>query len=297
MREALRRRRAEGIAGCRGIDGRGRRSSTARDDGARASPVSEEVVLTVRRPLAGVRRPAGGAGRELRRPQGRDARHHRPERRRQDDALQPPERLHRADQGRRVLMGQENSSACRRTRSAALGVGRTFQVVRPFPRMTVLHNVVVGAFVAAADEEKASRACERGARARRPRRREHGALAGGLTTVELRLMELARALASRRSSCCSTRRSPASAARRSSSMLGVDRPPPQGGVTIVIIEHTMHAMVRLADRFVVLDHGACSRTGEPEEVTQRSERDRSVSRQAVDGACSALSPSRSPTAD
>ena len=40
------------------------------------------------------------------------------------------------------------------------------------------------------------------------------------------------------------------------------------GTTIVIIEHTMHAMVRLVDRFIVLDHGAVLVEGEPESVTR-----------------------------
>ena len=40
------------------------------------------------------------------------------------------------------------------------------------------------------------------------------------------------------------------------------------GMTIVIIEHTMQAMVRLADRFVVLDHGAVLAEGLPQDVTR-----------------------------
>ena len=43
---------------------------------------------------------------------------------------------------------------------------------------------------------------------------------------------------------------------------------PQDGITIVIIEHTMQAMVRLVDRFVVLDHGAVLVEGKPEAVTR-----------------------------
>ncbi len=39
------------------------------------------------------------------------------------------------------------------------------------------------------------------------------------------------------------------------------------GLTIVIIEHTMQAMVRLADRLLVLDHGAVLASGSPEDVT------------------------------
>jgi branched-chain amino acid transport system permease protein len=40
------------------------------------------------------------------------------------------------------------------------------------------------------------------------------------------------------------------------------------GITIVIIEHTMQAMVRLVDRFVVLDHGAVLAAGPPDAVTR-----------------------------
>jgi branched-chain amino acid transport system permease protein len=39
-------------------------------------------------------------------------------------------------------------------------------------------------------------------------------------------------------------------------------------MTIAIIEHTMHAMMRLADRFVVLDHGAVLATGLPRDVVE-----------------------------
>jgi len=40
------------------------------------------------------------------------------------------------------------------------------------------------------------------------------------------------------------------------------------GITIVIIDHTMHTMVRLVDRFLVLDHGAILVEDEPEAVTK-----------------------------
>jgi branched-chain amino acid transport system permease protein len=41
-----------------------------------------------------------------------------------------------------------------------------------------------------------------------------------------------------------------------------------GGMTIVIIEHTMHAMLRLADRFLVLDHGTVLAEGPPHAVVE-----------------------------
>jgi ABC-type branched-subunit amino acid transport system ATPase component len=51
-------------------------------------------------------------------------------------------------------------------------------------------------------------------------------------------------------------------------MIGIIRRLAQDGITIVIIEHTMQAMVRLVDRFVVLDHGAVLVEGSPESVTR-----------------------------
>ncbi len=49
-------------------------------------------------------------------------------------------------------------------------------------------------------------------------------------------------------------------------VIGVVRKLAAEGITIVIIEHTMQAMVRLADRFVVLDHGAVLVDGPPQSV-------------------------------
>jgi ABC-type branched-subunit amino acid transport system ATPase component len=42
------------------------------------------------------------------------------------------------------------------------------------------------------------------------------------------------------------------------------------GISVAIIEHTMHAMVRLTDRFIVLDHGTILADGHPSEVMQNS---------------------------
>ena len=59
-------------------------------------------------------------------------------------------------------------------------------------------------------------------------------------------------------------------------------------MTIAIIEHTMQAMVRLVDSFLVLDHGAVIVEGKPESRDARQPRDRSLSRQKMGGACSRI---------
>ena len=51
-------------------------------------------------------------------------------------------------------------------------------------------------------------------------------------------------------------------------MLAIIRQVNREGVTIVIIEHTMHAMVKLAERFSVLDHGRLIAEGPPAEVVK-----------------------------
>jgi branched-chain amino acid transport system permease protein len=149
----------------------------------------------------------------------------------------------------------------------ALGVGRTFQVMRPFPRMSVLDNVRVGAFVAARDDASAI-AAAREALERVGLSAHAGAVAGGLTTLELRLMELARAIASRPKLLLADEPLAGLGAQEIDRLLATMGALAGSGLTIVIIEHTMRAMVRLADRLLVLDHGALLASGTPEEVTR-----------------------------
>jgi branched-chain amino acid transport system permease protein len=160
----------------------------------------------------------------------------------------------------RALVGLKPSAIC------ALGVARTFQVMRPFPRMSVLDNVAVGAFVAARDD-KAALAAAREALERVGLGAQAEAVAGGLTTLELRLMELARAIASRPKLLLADEPLAGLGAQETERLLATLGALAGSGLTIVIIEHTMKAMVRLADRLLVLDHGALLASGSPETVT------------------------------
>jgi len=159
------------------------------------------------------------------------------------------------------LVNLKPNAVCR------LGIGRTFQVMRPFPRMTVLDNVLVGAFVAEANDARAVVAA-REAIARVGLAARADAIAGGLTTVELRLMELARAIASRPKLLLADETLAGLGSQEIDRVLATINALADAGMTIVIIEHTMQAMVRLADRFVVLDHGTVLAAGKPEEVTR-----------------------------
>jgi len=79
-------------------------------------------------------------------------------------------------------------------------------------------------------------------------------------------MELARALASRPKLILMDETLAGLAPRETDELLEVLRELNAQGLTIVIIEHTMRAMVRLADNFIVLDHGRMVTQGKPDEV-------------------------------
>ena len=160
------------------------------------------------------------------------------------------------------LVGLKPHEICRH------GVGRTFQVVRAFPRMTVLENVIVGAYVGAANNAEAERlamtALERVGMADE----QAQAIAGGLTTKQLRLMELARALAPRPRLLLLDETLAGLAHDALEDILGIIRQVNRDGVTIAIIEHTMQAMMKLVDHFSVLDHGKLIASGEPANVVK-----------------------------
>ena len=147
------------------------------------------------------------------------------------------------------------------------GVGRTFQIMRPFSRLSVIENVVIGSFVHARGEKDARRLAEKaidkvGLSSVADR------VANELTTKQLRLMELARALAGRPRLLLLDETLAGLGQSEVTDVVAVLRRLAQEGITIVIIEHTMHAMVRLVDHFLVLDHGAVLVEGPPRVVTQ-----------------------------
>jgi ABC-type branched-subunit amino acid transport system ATPase component/ABC-type branched-subunit amino acid transport system permease subunit len=161
----------------------------------------------------------------------------------------------------RELIGLKTNRICR------LGIGRTFQVVRAFARLSVRDNVVVGAYARTASDAEALAAAN-AALAQVGLAGRAGAIAGGLTNKELRLMELARALAGQPRLLLMDEPLAGLASHEIEDMLEVIRALAAQGTTVVIIEHTMRAMVRLAERFIVLDHGAILAVGRPGEIVK-----------------------------
>ena len=159
------------------------------------------------------------------------------------------------------MLGRKTFEVCR------MGVGRTFQVVRSFPRLPVLDNVIVGAYGAGLSDRDAIASAVR-ALHQVGLQDQSGVAAGQLTNKQLRLMELARALAGMPRLLLLDETLAGLGREECDSVLSVLARLREQGMTICIIEHTMHAMMRLADRFVVLDHGRVLATGLPRAVVE-----------------------------
>lgn len=149
------------------------------------------------------------------------------------------------------------------------GIGRTFQIMRPFLRMSISDNVVIGAYVRAKTDAEARQLADE-AIARVGLSEIADRIAGELTTKELRLMELARALAGQPRILLLDETLAGLGHDEANEVVAVIQRLARDGMTIAIIEHTMQAMVRLVDSFLVLDHGAVIVEGEPEAVTRDS---------------------------
>lgn len=149
-----------------------------------------------------------------------------------------------------------------------LGLGRTFQVVRTFSKMSLFDNVRVGALVDqhASDEDVDAATREAigfvglGGIAHRP--------VSTLNTGDLRRMELARALASRPKIILADECLAGLSGHDVQAVVDILRSIRSRGITVVVIEHTMSAMVDLVDRFVVLDHGRVIAEDVPDRIVK-----------------------------
>ena len=158
--------------------------------------------------------------------------------------------------------GLTADKVCRR------GIGRTFQIVRPFPALSVEDNVVVGALLhrthAAVARQHAQEVMRRldlyDKRAQR---------ASGLTLPDRKRLEVARALATGPKLLLLDEvmagLRPTETDRMVAILKDLNR---ESGLTILLIEHVMRAVMALAGRILVLHHGAAIAEGVPAEVVR-----------------------------
>ena len=159
----------------------------------------------------------------------------------------------------RSLTGLKPHAICR------MGLARTFQIVRPFPHLTVLENVRVGALARQprmADAAGRARAVIEqvglGAKAGHP--------AAGLTLAERKRLELARALATMPTLLLLDEVMAGLNPTEIQAILALVRSINEAGVSILLIEHNMRAVMTLSHRIVVLSFGEKIAEGAPAAV-------------------------------
>jgi len=178
--------------------------------------------------------------------------------------------LLRNESGKIVFEGKEITAQppYKRTR---LGIARSFQVPRPFHGMTVLENLLVpSAYVIhLKDSEGEARAMEilvgmgLAAKAR--------TLASQLSQVELRKLELARAMAARPRLLISDEAMAGLSGSEVDEVLKILFDLNEQGITIIMIEHIMQAVMRFSQRVVCLDAGRIICEGTPSSIVQNPE--------------------------
>jgi len=152
-------------------------------------------------------------------------------------------------------------------RLARRGVSRTFQVMRPFPRLSVLENVMVGAFLREPALHGAEGEAMRVLALLGMERRAHEP-ASALTQAARKRLEIAKALSLRPRLLLLDEVVSGLNESEVAATIEIIRRVREGGVTIVIVEHILKVIMGLSDRVVVLDHGKKIAEGSPAAVAQ-----------------------------
>ena len=172
--------------------------------------------------------------------------------------FQPP------DEGRVVLDGRD-IAGLRPDKVSRMGVGRTFQKLKPFPDLTLLENVMVGAFATTASPGLArDRALE--AIQFVDLLEKRSSFARELSTGQRKRLELARALATQPRLLLMDEVTGGVDQRTVPGLVELVLRLRERGVTIVTIEHNMQVMMRISDRILALFTGRRIAFGRPEEV-------------------------------
>ena len=177
--------------------------------------------------------------------------------------------VYKPNQGRILFRGQditgwEPNMICK------LGIARTFQITKPFLELTALENTLVGAFFGHQQRRNMEEARER-ARASLSRvglEAKAAKRAKNLNLVERKRLEVARALSTKPEILLFDEVVAGLNPKETAEMAGFIGSLRDEGITILMIEHVMKAIMGLSDRLIVLHYGKKLTEGRPEEVAR-----------------------------
>ena len=174
-----------------------------------------------------------------------------------------------ADSGA-ILFGGEDIGGLKPHVICRKGITRTFQMVRPFTRLSVFENVKVGAFNKTRNfDETKQRALKAMEFMNLLEKRD--ILTGQLTLADLKRLELARALATQPTVLLLDEVMAGLTPKETEDIVKLVKKIHDQGITLLIIEHVMRAVMSLSDRVIVLNQGEKIAEGTPIEVS-RNER-------------------------
>jgi branched-chain amino acid transport system ATP-binding protein len=166
----------------------------------------------------------------------------------------------------RVLLAGDDVTHLKPERRCRLGLARSFQIPLPFAAMSVFENVVVAAAFGRGRRERdvyedcaaVLEQCGLGAKANRP--------AGMLTLLDRKRLELARALATGPRVLLLDEVAGGLTEHECAALVALIQELRRTGISIIWIEHVVHALIAVVDRLVVLHGGALIAAGEPAAV-------------------------------
>jgi branched-chain amino acid transport system ATP-binding protein len=170
----------------------------------------------------------------------------------------------------RVRFNDQDITRLAPEQRAALGIARTFQIVRPFGRLSVLENVMVGAFAVEASAG-AARKCALTALERVRLDAAATLRPGALTLPDRKRMELARCLATRPKMLLLDEMMCGLNPTEIAEMIVLLRSVAAEGVTLIVVEHIMEVIAELTDDVVVLAGGAVIARGRPSVVLRNED--------------------------
>lgn len=177
--------------------------------------------------------------------------------------------FYNADQGKVLFDGRE-ITRLRPDQICRLGLARTFQVVRPFQGISVLDNVMVGAYARTNDSREARKHAEEVIEFLGMQKIANQ-MASGLPIAGRKRLEIARALATGPKLILLDETMAGLRPAEADEVIGMVRRVSEQGVAILLVEHVMKVVMSLAGRIVVLHHGEKIAEGVPTEVVQNKQ--------------------------
>jgi branched-chain amino acid transport system ATP-binding protein len=146
-----------------------------------------------------------------------------------------------------------------------MGIARTFQVVRPLQRMSVLDNVIASAFLRARSKTEASEIAEEVLKFT-GLYEDRNVISKGLPLGKRKKLEITRALATRPDMLLLDESFAGLNPSEQNEMITIIREIRTRGITIMVIEHHMKVIMSISDRIVVLNYGQKIAEGTPKEI-------------------------------